>query len=230
VLPGVRSAWTADRAWVTRAVLLGRDQEVKLLEGVLSNALDGEAGFVMVEGEAGIGKTTLLEELAHVANERGCLTLEGRASEFDQGLPFGLFTDALDAYLDSLDPQAMGRLAMDRLGALAAVFLLGGLGGAGSLVQGRWVRSSSCGVTWSLEFQAFGSLQSVEYTYDGSCFLLTAEPDSGSWSSEDAGDHVYAYFWDVYRATVYKSTPNEMTVHKFDYQGSAIGSWSFVRP
>ena len=116
------------------------------------------------------------------------------------------------------------------VGALAAVFLLGGLGGAGSLVQGRWVRSSSCGVTWSLEFQAFGSLRSVEYTYDGSCFLLTAEPDSGSWSSEDAGDHVYAYFWDVYRATVYKSTPNEMTVHKFDYQGSAIGSWSFVRP
>ena len=103
-------------------MLLGRDQEVELLEGVLSNALDGEACFVLVEGEAGIGKTALLEELARVANERGCLTLEGRASEFDQELPFGLFTDALDAYLDSLDPQAMSRLAMDRLGALAAVF------------------------------------------------------------------------------------------------------------
>jgi DNA-binding NarL/FixJ family response regulator len=107
---------------VTRAVLLGRDQEVALVEGVLNNALNGEAGFVVVEGEAGIGKTTLLAELAHVANERGCMTLEGRASEFDVELPFGLFTDALDAYLDSLDPQALSRLAMDRLGALATVF------------------------------------------------------------------------------------------------------------
>ena len=107
---------------MTRAVLLGRDQEVALVEGVLNNALNGEAGFVVVEGEAGIGKTTLLAELAHVANERGCMTLEGRASEFDVELPFGLFTDALDAYLDSLDPQALSRLAMDRLGALATVF------------------------------------------------------------------------------------------------------------
>jgi DNA-binding NarL/FixJ family response regulator len=107
---------------LTRAVLLGRDQEVELLEGVLSNAIDGDAGFVVVGGEAGIGKTTLLGELARIANDLGCLTLEGRASEFDQELPFGLFTDALDAYLDSLDSQSLDRLAMDRLGALAAVF------------------------------------------------------------------------------------------------------------
>lgn len=122
---------TTDRAWLRRAVLLGREHEVELLEGVLTSALDGEAGFVIIGGEAGIGKTTLLGELARLANEHGCLTLTGRASEFDHELPFGLFIDALDAYLDSLDRQALGRLEMDRMGALAAVFpSLRALGGA----------------------------------------------------------------------------------------------------
>jgi DNA-binding CsgD family transcriptional regulator len=107
---------------LTRGALLGRDEEVKLLERVLDDARDGDAGFVIISGEAGIGKTSLLEKLREVAAGSGCLTLAGRASEFDQELPFGLFTDALDAYLDSLHRQALDRLAMDRLGDLAAVF------------------------------------------------------------------------------------------------------------
>ena len=107
---------------VTRGVLLGRDQEVNLLEGLLSRASDGDASFVVVSGEAGIGKTRLLEELAEIAVGQGCLTLVGRASEFDQELPFGFIADAFDAYLASLDPQALERLAIDRLGAVAAVF------------------------------------------------------------------------------------------------------------
>ena len=107
---------------LTRGALLGRDQEVKLLERVLDDARDGDAGFVMISGEAGIGKTSLLEKLREIAVGSGCLTLAGRASEFDQELPFGLFTDALDAYLDSLHRQALDRLAIDRLGDLASIF------------------------------------------------------------------------------------------------------------
>jgi DNA-binding NarL/FixJ family response regulator len=92
------------------------------LENVLNAACDGDPGFVVVSGEAGIGKTRLLQELVESAVSRGCLTLEGRAAEFERELPFGVLTDALDAYLKSLDPRALERLAMDRLGALAAVF------------------------------------------------------------------------------------------------------------
>jgi len=106
----------------TRDPLLGRDGEIHLLQQVLLEASDGDAGFVLVTGEAGIGKTRLLEELVDIATAHGCLTLMGRAAEFDTELPFGLFTDAFDAYLASLDTQALDRLAVDRLGALATVF------------------------------------------------------------------------------------------------------------
>src|SRR6266536_2201578 len=106
----------------TKDMLLGRRRELELLEGVLSNARSGHPGFVVVSGEAGIGKTRLLEELAEIAARSGCLTLEARAAEFERELPFGVLTDAFDAYLKSLDKQALDRLAMDRLGALAVVF------------------------------------------------------------------------------------------------------------
>jgi predicted ATPase/DNA-binding NarL/FixJ family response regulator len=109
---------------MTRAgdVLLGRERELELLENLLNAARDGDPGFVVVSGEAGIGKTRLLHEVSESAASRGCLTLEGRAAEFERELPFGVLTDALDAYLRSLDARALERLAMDRLGALAAVF------------------------------------------------------------------------------------------------------------
>ena len=102
--------------------LLGRDREIQLLEQALESARDGDPSFLFVSGEAGIGKTRLLEELSAIAADRGCLTVMGRASEFDQDMAFGLFTDALDDYLASLESKARQSLATDRLGAIASVF------------------------------------------------------------------------------------------------------------
>lgn len=101
---------------------LGRQLELELLRGELSEAREGRPGFVIVSGEAGIGKTRLLDELESVAEDNGFLTLRGRGSEFDTERPFGLYADALDAYLGSLDSQDLDRLETDRLGALAGVF------------------------------------------------------------------------------------------------------------
>ena len=85
----------------------------------------------MVSGEAGIGKTRLLEELTEQAAEAGHLTLVGRAAEYERELPFGLVIDAVDPYLAALDSQAYERLARDRVGELASVFpALHGLGDA----------------------------------------------------------------------------------------------------
>ena len=106
----------------TSDVLLGRAPELELLRGALDHACEGEGCFVAVLGEAGIGKTRLLGELAELAVARGCLTLGGRAADFERELPYSLLGDALDDYLRSLDPRLLERLATDRLGALAAVF------------------------------------------------------------------------------------------------------------
>ena len=102
--------------------LVGRETELELLERMLDDACEGSSRFVVLTGEPGIGKTSLLGELARRAQERDCLVLEGRAAEFEQELPFGLVVDAFDAYLESLDPRSYDRLAADGLDELASVF------------------------------------------------------------------------------------------------------------
>ena len=105
-----------------RPALLGRDVEFAALRSALDDAMQGRCRLAVVSGEAGIGKTRLLEELADVARDGGCLTLTGRAAEFEADVPFAVLIDTLDHYLRTLGPHDLDRLSADRLGALAAVF------------------------------------------------------------------------------------------------------------
>jgi DNA-binding NarL/FixJ family response regulator len=102
--------------------LVGREHELELIEELLEGTCAGEARFLFVAGEPGIGKTRLLDELLARAGERGCLALHGSAAEFERELPFGLIVDAVDEYLQSLDPQSFQRLASEDLAELAGVF------------------------------------------------------------------------------------------------------------
>ena len=102
--------------------LIGRDAELELLEGLLDEARGGTSRLAMLSGEPGIGKTSVVAELERRAEARGWLSLQGRASELERELPFGLVVDAFDAYLESLDARAYDRLAADGLGELASVF------------------------------------------------------------------------------------------------------------
>jgi predicted ATPase len=64
-------------------------------------AASSAAGLSTVEivGEAGIGKTTLLEWLGASAARAGALVLSGRCSEFERDVPYALWIDALDSSL-----------------------------------------------------------------------------------------------------------------------------------
>ncbi|MBI4932446.1 MAG: AAA family ATPase [Actinobacteria bacterium] len=104
------------------AQMLGRDAELAVLRDALAHSTTGRCRLLLVSGEAGIGKSRLLDELARDARARDCLTLTGRAAEFESDVPFAVVIDAVDSYLRSLDPNDIDRLATDRLGALAAVF------------------------------------------------------------------------------------------------------------
>jgi ATP/maltotriose-dependent transcriptional regulator MalT len=102
--------------------LVGRDSELQVLEQLLEEARRGSSRFVVVSGEPGIGKSSVLAEAARRAQALGWLVLEGRATELERVFPFGLFVDAFDAHLESLDARAFGRLAADKLEELASVF------------------------------------------------------------------------------------------------------------
>ena len=58
--------------------LVGRDQEFRLLQECWRDALAGAAGFVVLSGEAGIGKTRLLDELSAAVRRDGFPALRAR--------------------------------------------------------------------------------------------------------------------------------------------------------
>lgn len=89
---------------------VGRSSELALLDQVLDAVEGGDARTLEIVGPAGIGKTRLLSELARRAEDRGHLVLGGTGAELEQDLPFWVFVDALDEYVEGLDPRRLGRL------------------------------------------------------------------------------------------------------------------------
>ncbi len=77
--------------------LVQRDAETDRLRGLLQEAAGGRGRLVVVLGEAGIGKTRLVAELAAEASRRGARVLVGRSYESEQILAFGPWVGALRA-------------------------------------------------------------------------------------------------------------------------------------
>jgi predicted ATPase len=90
--------------------LVGRAREVAELEGALDQLASGGRWTIQILGEPGIGKSRLLLELARRAEARGYLVLEGRAAEFERGLPFGVVVDSLNDYAGALPQSVLGAL------------------------------------------------------------------------------------------------------------------------
>ena len=75
--------------------LVGRREELGQIASAVSEARRRHARVVIVVGEAGVGKTRLLEEAVADAVRRGARLLVGRGHESERSLPFGPWLDAL---------------------------------------------------------------------------------------------------------------------------------------
>ncbi len=99
-----------------------RTAELATIADVLEALHGGVPGLsLQLAGEAGIGKSRLLDELLDQARARGHLVFTGRAAEFEGELPFGLIADAMDDWLLRLPHERRQALAGDLAGKLAAV-------------------------------------------------------------------------------------------------------------
>jgi DNA-binding CsgD family transcriptional regulator len=97
--------------------LVGRDDELARIGRACHAASEGQQRAIGIVGEAGIGKSALLDELAAAANDRGLTVLRGRAAEHERTVPFALAIDALDAPVAALHPRRVASVAPE-LGAV----------------------------------------------------------------------------------------------------------------
>jgi ATP/maltotriose-dependent transcriptional regulator MalT len=112
--------------------LIGRAHEREAIDAAVAALRGGTGAIVVVEGEAGIGKSRLL---GYVAAAEGCTVLAARASEYEADLPYALWTEALDRHLAEAGEWRLSRLGLADAAALAGV--LPSLGGSGAAPADR---------------------------------------------------------------------------------------------
>jgi class 3 adenylate cyclase/tetratricopeptide (TPR) repeat protein len=84
--------------------LMGRERECEALGKCLSDLKSGQSAIAMVYGEAGVGKSRLLEEIRKRESE-GLTWLEGRCFASNQTLSYGPFLDLLRRHIAIADEQ-----------------------------------------------------------------------------------------------------------------------------
>jgi DNA-binding SARP family transcriptional activator len=80
---------------------IGRTAERAAALTAVEAMLQGQGAILAIEGEAGIGKSRLMREIAASARWRGATVLQGGASETPSASPFSPLADALAPFLNS---------------------------------------------------------------------------------------------------------------------------------
>ena len=103
-------------AWGT---FVGREREMEQLKGRLAGAFSGLGAVAMVVGDAGIGKTRLLQEFGTYARLRGAQVLWGAAYEGEARLPYGPFAEALQDYVSRTSVETLRQAVTEGSSVLA---------------------------------------------------------------------------------------------------------------
>src|SRR5262245_66432411 len=99
---------------VSSPLFVGRTAELARLRAALTEAASGRPATVVVAGEAGVGKTRLVNELTAQAPEFGAVTLAGGCLDVADGvLAYAPIVEALRTLTATLDPAELDRVLQD---------------------------------------------------------------------------------------------------------------------
>jgi class 3 adenylate cyclase/tetratricopeptide (TPR) repeat protein len=108
--------WVRETTQLPHQVFVGRERELAALRAKLAAALDGRGSLVLVGGEPGVGKTTLVKQLIREAEQRGALAVFGRCYESEGTVPYSPFVEMLEQALAIMPPE----IVREDMGADAA--------------------------------------------------------------------------------------------------------------
>jgi len=88
-----------------QSTFVGRQRELDMLQTQLEQTMAGQGSVIIVAGEAGIGKTSLIQAFAAQAEQRGTAVLWGACFEGEWRPPYNPWVEALDDYLRTFQPE-----------------------------------------------------------------------------------------------------------------------------
>lgn len=101
--------------------LYGRSKEAESLKAALEQVCKGGGGVVLVSGEAGMGKTMLVDEVLRIrAMEKGYYGY-GKAGRIKQHSPYSIFVSAMEMVIKQMLSDSNARLAAWKADILRAV-------------------------------------------------------------------------------------------------------------
>ncbi|WP_395726048.1 BTAD domain-containing putative transcriptional regulator [Nakamurella sp.] len=106
--PGGGSRATAPASGGAHPDLVDRERELGCLARAVDDLCAGVGGLLLIEGSAGIGKTSLLVEAGRLAGAAGVGVLSARASEMERAFGFGTVRQLFEPQLQ--DPSRVGSL------------------------------------------------------------------------------------------------------------------------
>ena len=99
------------------AMLIGRERELALLDEALATAAAGQPQVVVVEGAAGVGKSTLMRGFRD--HHRHVAALAWAGDEAETRLSFGMVGQLVDAEGPWADPFTAGADLLTQIGELS---------------------------------------------------------------------------------------------------------------
>lgn len=94
-LPGTVDEHPQRDGGAAEALLHGRDAELKALAGRISRLSEGHGGVLLIEGDAGAGKSRFAREARTIAEAFPIRVLSATGDRNRQGVPFGALIEAL---------------------------------------------------------------------------------------------------------------------------------------
>ena len=114
-------------------MLFKREKETRALNDVASRLGRGEGSMTLIEGPAGIGKTSLLARAESIYRAAGYQVRSARAGVLERQMPYGIVRQLLEPLIERADDDERGRL----LGGPARLSLVA----FGRTREGRGARS-----------------------------------------------------------------------------------------
>jgi len=100
---------------------VGREREIAEIERMMDNALAGHGDLLVLEGEAGVGKTRLAYTVLQQAAKNGATVISTTCQTIEQKFPFSPLADSIGRYLHSLPDSVLRELPHASLAELAQI-------------------------------------------------------------------------------------------------------------